>query len=354
MIDRTPPTITLTSPVHGAVYSPTDAITAAFTCADSTTSVASCTGTVANGAAINLAVGVHTFTVQAVDAQGNKAQQLVSYRVIDPTPVAQSYTGSSANTLAISCDNSLLTPTTLPLKAAAPTQVPEGGSLTMQAATGQQSVPMDLEYTNLIYTVAAPAGATITGAQVMPGTGSPAAKAGATATVSSGTAVLTVPGPIDGGTAAATNFLAPTMLVTMTANGAATTKVTTKFASLVFTRGVAGAPAPPSPAPPATQTVTCPATSPTPTLTSTTILDVTPPTVTLTAPAHGAVYKVGQKVVVKYACSDAVGLASCKATQANGAVVPTSKTGKFTFVVDAIDKAGNHSQAFASYNVIPS
>jgi hypothetical protein len=143
------------------------------------------------------------------------------------------------------------------------------------------------------------------------------------------------------------------MLVTMTANGAATTKVTTTFASFVFTRGIAGLPAPPAPAPPATQTVTCPVTSPTPTLTNTTILDVTPPTVTLSAPAHGAVYKVGQKVVVKYSCSDAVGLASCKATQANGAAVPTSKTGKFTFVVDGIDKAGNHTQAFASYNVIP-
>ncbi|HEY1739331.1 MAG TPA: Ig-like domain-containing protein, partial [Acidimicrobiia bacterium] len=84
VIDRTPPTITLTSPVHGAVYSPTAGITAAFSCADSTTSVARCTGTVANGAAVNLAVGVHTFTVQAVDAQGNKAQKLVSYRVINP------------------------------------------------------------------------------------------------------------------------------------------------------------------------------------------------------------------------------------------------------------------------------
>ena len=163
VIDRTPPTITLTSPVHGAVDSPTDAITAAFSCADSTTSVASCTGTVANGAAINLAVGVHTFTVQAVDAQGNKAQQLVSYRVIDPTPVAQSYTGSAANTLAISCNNSLLTPTTLPLAVGVPTQVPVGGVLT-KAATGQQSVPDGPRvHEPDLHWVAAPAGGDDTG-----------------------------------------------------------------------------------------------------------------------------------------------------------------------------------------------
>src|SRR5262249_15118406 len=98
--------------------------------------------------------------------------------------------------------------------------------------------------------------------------------------------------------------------------------------------------------------VTCPVTVPTPTLTSTSIIDVTPPTATLTAPAHGAIYKVGQKVVAKFACADAVGLASCKGTLASGATVPTGKTGKFTFVVDAIDKAGNHTQAFASYCVV--
>jgi hypothetical protein len=352
IIDRTPPVVTLTSPAHGAVYSPTDTVTAAYTCADTTTSVASCTGTAANGAAVNLAVGVHTFVVTAVDAQGNKAQKLVSYRVIDPTPVAQHYTGSGADTLAITCDNTLLTPTTLPLTVSAPTQVPVGGSFSMIAAPGEQSVPQLLEYTNLQYTVAAPAGATITGASVVPNTGTPAAQAGATASVSSGTAVLTVPGPIDGGQTAATNFTAPRMLVTMTASGGAATTATTKFASFVFTRGVAGVPNPPPPAPPATQTVTCPVTAPTPTLTSTAILDVTPPTVTLTAPAHGAIYKVGQKVVAKFACADAVALASCKATLVNGATVPTTKAGKYTFVVDAIDKAGNHSQAYASYNVV--
>ena len=353
IIDRTPPTITVTSPTHGAVYTPTSAITAAFTCADSTTSVASCTGTVASGAAVNLSVGVHTFVVKATDAQGNKAQTLVSYRVIDPAPAAQHYNGAAADTLAITCDNSLLTPTTLPVAVGAATQVPVGGSFVMNLAPGSQSVPQLLEYTNLEYTLAAPAGATITDASIVPGTGTSNATPGASTSVTAGKAVLTVPGPIDGGNTAATAFTPPAMLVTMTATGHAATKATTTFASFVFTRGVAGVPNPPPPAPPATQTVTCPATAPTPTLTATTILDVTPPTVTLTAPTHGAVYKVGQKVVAKFACTDAVGLASCAATLTNGATVPTSKAGKFAFVVDAIDKAGNHSEAFASYNVIP-
>jgi hypothetical protein len=353
IIDRTPPTITLTSPTHGAVYTPSAGIKAAYSCADAQTSVASCKGTTASGAAVNLAVGVHTFSVTAVDAQGNHAQKLVSYRVINPTPVAQHYTGSSADTLAITCDNTLLTPTTLPLGVAAPTQVPVGKSLSMKAAPGQQSVPELLSYTGLQYTVAAPVGAKITGASVVSGTGSANAIAGASTTVSGGAATLILPGPINGGNTAATNFTPPAMLVTMTANGKATSVITTKFTRFVFTRGVAGVPNPPPPAPPATQTVNCPVTAPTPTLTKTTILDVTPPTVTLTAPAHGAVYTVGQKVTDHYTCTDAVGLASCKGTAANGSALATNKTGKFTFVVDAIDKAGNHSQAFASYVVVP-
>ncbi len=352
VIDHTPPTIALTQPKHGAVYGPTAGVKAAFSCADATTSVAKCTGTVANGAPINLAVGVHTFVVQAVDAQGNKAQQLVSYRVIKWAPAPQHYKGTSTDTLAIKCDNSVLTPTTLPLVAGAPTQVPMGWTFSMKAAPGAQSVPMLLEYTNMRYTVAAPVGATITGASVVPGTGSANARTGASTDVSGGKAVLTLPGPIDGGNTSATGFTPPAMLLSMTAHGKATTKVTTKFDSFVFTRGIAGVPNPPPPAPPFTQTVTCPVTSPTPILTHTTILDVTPPTAKLVAPAHGAVYTVGQKVIVQYACSDGVGLASCKGTQAKGAKLPTGKVGKFTFVVDAIDKAGNHSQAFASYNVV--
>ncbi len=353
IVDHTPPTIVLTAPTHGAVYAPTDAIRATYTCADTTTTVATCIGTVPNGAAVNLAVGLHTFVVEATDAQGNRAQSLVSYRVINPTPVPQHYTGSAADTLAISCDKPLpQPPATLAVKVAAPTQVPVSGSIAMSAAPGQQSVPMLLSYTHLKYSLAAPSGATVTAALIVPGTGSANASSGATAAVVGGRAVLTVPGPIDGGTTAATNFTPPAMLVTMRSSGNAGAAITTKFEQFVFTRSGAGIPTPPPPLPPVSQTVTCPAAAPTPTLTTTHIIDVTPPKVTLTSPGHGSVYSMGQHVVVQFSCADTVSLRSCVGTKPKGSNLPTATSGTAKFLVDAIDRAGNHSQAFASYVVL--
>ena len=89
VIDVTPPTITINSPVDNALI-PRDAIVAAdYSCVDEAdgSGLASCAGPVANGANIDTSMlGSHTFTVQAVDNAGNPSTQIVTYSVIDVTP----------------------------------------------------------------------------------------------------------------------------------------------------------------------------------------------------------------------------------------------------------------------------
>ena len=65
-----PPTVTVTTPAQGDVYTQGDAITASFACTDDV-AVTGCTGSVANGAPISTAtVGNFQFTVTGTDADG--------------------------------------------------------------------------------------------------------------------------------------------------------------------------------------------------------------------------------------------------------------------------------------------
>lgn len=80
--DLTPPSIVITSPAPGAVFGLKAAVTAAFTCADTESGVASCVGSVANGAALDTAtVGTKTFTVTARDNAGNSVTVTRTYSV---------------------------------------------------------------------------------------------------------------------------------------------------------------------------------------------------------------------------------------------------------------------------------
>jgi hypothetical protein len=85
VVDRTAPDITVTSPADGAVYGFGDRVLADYSCADQPggSGVATCTGTVANGAPIDTAsFGSHTFEVQATDGAGNPATKTVTYSVV--------------------------------------------------------------------------------------------------------------------------------------------------------------------------------------------------------------------------------------------------------------------------------
>lgn len=80
--DTTPPTITISTPVTGTVVVH-QAISAAYSCADAGSGVASCVGTAANGSAIDtVSSGSKTFTVTARDQAGNESTRSVAYSVV--------------------------------------------------------------------------------------------------------------------------------------------------------------------------------------------------------------------------------------------------------------------------------
>jgi hypothetical protein len=85
IIDTTPPVVLIGKPGNGDVDAQGAKINALYGCADDH-ALATCVGTVANGAAIDTATAeIKTFTVHASDAAGNSAQQFVSYTVLAPT-----------------------------------------------------------------------------------------------------------------------------------------------------------------------------------------------------------------------------------------------------------------------------
>jgi hypothetical protein len=76
-----PPTVTVTTPAQGDVYTQGDAITASYACTDDVL-VTSCTGSVANGAAISTTtVGSFQFTVTGTDADGGSTTVTRDYSV---------------------------------------------------------------------------------------------------------------------------------------------------------------------------------------------------------------------------------------------------------------------------------
>jgi hypothetical protein len=87
VVDTTPPTISITSPT-ATTYEAGTTVYAAYTCSDSGSGIdpTACVGSVANGSPIDMTIGTHTFTVDAMDRAGNQAPQArVTYTVADRT-----------------------------------------------------------------------------------------------------------------------------------------------------------------------------------------------------------------------------------------------------------------------------
>ena len=85
VVDSTAPTVTITTPTNGAVFTLGQVVNANYACQDEVngSGLASCAGTVASGSPIDTAsVGGKSFTVNATDNAGNPASLTHGYSVI--------------------------------------------------------------------------------------------------------------------------------------------------------------------------------------------------------------------------------------------------------------------------------
>ncbi len=93
VVDRTPPTISIKTPVNKATYTLRSTVPADFSCSDTSGLVPSCDGSAANGNPIDtMLIGTKTFTVNSVDAAGNSSTASVTYSVTDVNLRATSVT----------------------------------------------------------------------------------------------------------------------------------------------------------------------------------------------------------------------------------------------------------------------
>jgi hypothetical protein len=79
--DLTPPTVTITAPANGAVYTTGQVVLADYDCTDEAggSGIATCDGPVADGDPIDTSLGTHTFTVAATDVAGNPGAATSTY-----------------------------------------------------------------------------------------------------------------------------------------------------------------------------------------------------------------------------------------------------------------------------------
>jgi hypothetical protein len=85
------------------------------------------------------------------------------------------------------------------------------------------------------------------------------------------------------------------------------------------------------------------------------VVDVTAPTITINAPVDNVDVSRFATVAADYSCADEAdgsGLASCVGTVADGANLDTTILGSHTFIVKAIDNAGNTTTESVTYNVV--
>jgi hypothetical protein len=81
-IDRTGPSVTITSPGNGASYLLGAQLRAGYSCSDGLSGVASCAGPVANGDSVDTsAAGSFSFVVNATDQAGNSASRSNGYSI---------------------------------------------------------------------------------------------------------------------------------------------------------------------------------------------------------------------------------------------------------------------------------
>jgi hypothetical protein len=328
--DISAPSITIPTPAEGARYRPGQTVLASYSCgdADGVGDVATCSGPVASGAAIDTtAGGPHTFTVDASDWAANTSSSTSHYTVDDSAPtinvtipgdgervslgqvVPVSYLCSDADGFGdvASCDGPVPSGSNLD------TATPGDHSFTVNAAdiAGNPSTQTSHYYVDANapeVSITAPAdGARYTlGQHVL---------AAYSCVDDSGPGgIATCDGPVASGTAIDTGSAGSH---TFTVH--ASDKVGhTAEESVSYT------------------------------------VDASAPALSIVAPADGATYTPGQSVPASYACTDpdgAADVASCSGPVGPGAPIDTAVVGPHTFTVNTVDRAGNAALMTVSYSV---
>jgi hypothetical protein len=80
--DTVAPRIDIAAPVDGATYVGGEPVMAGFACDDDGSGVATCSGTVGNGEALDMSPGEHAFTVTATDRSGNRREVTTRYTIL--------------------------------------------------------------------------------------------------------------------------------------------------------------------------------------------------------------------------------------------------------------------------------
>jgi hypothetical protein len=319
--DATAPEITIATP-NGGTYPQGASIAAAYVCSDGTSGVASCTGTVANGALLDTTtLGTRTIEVLARDLAGNTRSASASYTVVEPpppppvvAPVANGtlgqngwYVGNVA--LSWSIQSSL--------------------PITATAGCGPVTVSVNTAPAGLTYTCSATnaSGTTAQSITIRRDNKVPTAKATAQPAANGAgwrrvpvTVTFTGTDPHSG----IASCTAPTVLASEgTAQSASGSCVDNAghASALVTARNIN--------------------------------IDLTLPTVDLATPAQGAVYPQGSFLTAEYSCSDALsGVAACTGTLPGGSIIDTSRVRtNATFTVTGRDAAGNVTKVTRTYSV---
>ncbi|HJT90195.1 MAG TPA: hypothetical protein VJ732_20130 [Bryobacteraceae bacterium] len=81
-VDLTAPTVTITTPGNGATYILNAKVAANYTCADTPSGIATCSGPVSGSNLPTGTLGKNTFSVTATDKAGNTTTQSVTYYVV--------------------------------------------------------------------------------------------------------------------------------------------------------------------------------------------------------------------------------------------------------------------------------
>lgn len=345
--DTTPPSITITTPPDGAAYAQGTVVNAAYSCTDNESGLQSCTGDVANGAAIDTGtVGPHTFTVSALDNEGNPHRVLHAYRVV-PLATQQNWvSGDVTNRMPVACDTLFSAfhesiPTSSNL---APVSAAGGTQFAWSMAIADDVIPSFNNATNLLYRWKKPANGHFVSAAF---TGAGNKVNGTAITINpDGTLQLTIASVTDQSILGIgdDHFNPPPFRAVIQVDGAPGTVVQNMFDYFQLTTTLGG-------------TSHCPAGDPTfsnrvnAVLTSTTVVDATPPTITVTSPVQGAVYAPGATVPFSYSCADNAGTPSCNGDLPSGTPIDTSTSGPHQLSVTSVDAAGNTAHTWVTYSV---